>query len=314
MARYQSELGRPADAAGLANVTSFLANGGSLAQVQQGIASSPEAQAAINRLYLAELGRGSDSGGVVSFTQYLAGGGLLTGVAASLAGSPEAQAQIGPLYQNVLDRMPLPAEQAAATQYLAGGGSLSGLRGGLATSNEAANLIHAAYVAAGRLSPDATPNSVQIDAGESELLSGVALTALQREIADDVRGGQALVPVNIRVSPVTPAMLSGNTPTFIYSLGTSDALIATQPEQVSFEYTYFGELKSLVGHATITGFNPATDILQISSQQANSVSDLTISAMNSPGRVGTSIFTTGAGIDLLNVAPGSLHASNFLFV
>ncbi len=310
---YQSELGRAADGPGLANATNALANGGSLAQVEQGIATSPEAQAAIARLYQAELGRSPDSGGAASFTQYLASGGSLAGVATSLAGSPEAQAQIGALYQNVLARAPLPAELASSTQYLAGG-SLAGVRGGLATSSEAQGAVNSAYLAAGVLFPDTTETPATdalIAAGKSELLSGVGLATLRAEIAD---GAGGRLPVSYQVAPVTPETIGRNAPSYIYSLGVNDALIAAQPERVSFNSTYYGEVGALVGNATVIGFNPATDVLQISRQQATKLSDLTIYSSKTPAGAGTSITTTRANIDLLNITPDALHASNFRFV
>ena len=314
---YQSELGRAADGPGLANVTNALANGGSLAQVEQGIATSPEAQAAIARLYQAELGRSPDSGGAASFTRYLAGGGSLTGIAASLAGSPEAQARIGALYQNVLARAALPAELASSTQYLAGAGSLAGLRSVLATSTEAANAIQAAYTAAGVLPSEITVDDVQIAVGQSELLSGVGLTTLRGEIADDVPSF-AIAPANVgsNVALVTPGKIGGqqNASTYFYSLGTNNALIAGQPEKVSFNYSYAGDVHALLGDATISGFNPATDLLQIAREQAYGLSGLTISPVNTPAGAGTSVGSFNAHITLLNVTPDALHASNFRFV
>ena len=307
---YQSELGRAADGPGLANATNALADGESLAQVEQGLAASPEARAAIARLYQTEFGRSPDSGGVASFTEYLAGGGSLTGVATSLAGSPEAKARIVTLYQTVLDRVPLPAELASSTQYLAGGGSLAGLRGGLAASGEAQGAIYGAYVTAGILTPDTSATDAQIAGGQSELLSGVALTTFRAEIAD---GAQGRVPINYQVAPVTPETIGRTSPSYVYSLGVSDTLTAAQPERVSFDSTFFGEVNVLLGNATIIGFNPATDVLEISRRQANRLSDLTIQSSKTPAGAGTSVTTGRLNIELLNVTPASLHASNFRF-
>jgi len=313
---YQLELGRAADGPGLANITNALTNGGSLAQVEQGIATSPEAQAAIAQLYQAELDRSPDSSGAASFTRYLAGGGSLAGVAASLAGSPEAQAQIDALYQNVLARAALPGELASVTQTLAHGGSLAGVRSTLATSDEAANAIQSAYVAAGVLPSEITGAEVQIAIGQSELLSGIGLTTLRSELADNVPPAAiAQANVNGSVAQVTPTTLR-NIPSssYFYSLGTNNAMITGQTEKVSFDYAYAGEVHALLGNTIISGFNSKGDILQISRQQATSLSDLTIAPLNTSSGPGTLISSFNAKITLQGVAPDALHASNFRFV
>jgi len=167
---------------------------------------------------------------------------------------------------------------------------------------------------------DIPSTDYQIAAGESELLSGVGLTTLQAELEDDKRGGRAQVPVSNQVVPVTPATISSFTATpYVYSLGTNAALGTVRPEKVSFNDGYNAGLHALLGNAIVSGFNPATDILKISYQQATSLSQgnslgaVATVASDSPAGPGTTISTFNINITLLNVTPASLHDANFRF-
>jgi len=128
---YQDILGRDPDPGGLASWTTALKNGGSLQDVRDAFANSPEAQGDLTLIYNAELGRAPDPGGLAAFTGALAGGASLQDVRNAVAFSGEAQGDLSAIFQTVESRSPDMAELAGMENQLAPpGGALSSVQPG----------------------------------------------------------------------------------------------------------------------------------------------------------------------------------------
>ena len=291
---YQNELGRAPDTAGAAAFTKYLGTGGSLTGVAFSLANSSEAQADLATIFQNELGRAPDATGLASFTQALANGSSLAAIRASVAASPESQAAVNYLYGNVLGRQADAAGQAGITQFLSNGGTLTGVRAAFASSPEVAADINSGYTAA--LGHAANP--VEIAAGESELLSGGSLASLQSEIA--AVGSSTPQPTPV-IPSITPEVLGSNPPAFISSLGSNDALIASSAN----DHVSVGMID------TITGFNAATDVIEVQASQASGFGALQIQS-NASGS--SDAFFLGRQDVLINNATGPLTAANFRFV
>lgn len=325
---YQVELGRAPDPGGLAGATDYLANGGTLSGLRSGLGTSAEAQSDLAAIYQGELGRAPDSGGLANFEQFLAAGGSLAEVRASVAASPESQYNLNSLYQTILDRMPDSGGLAYYTQLLANGGSPASIKAALISSPEVAGDISGAYQAQLGRPADA----VEIAAGQSLLLSGASQAYLQQEYGQ-LAGNRVTTPINDRnVAAITPQSIAGPGTTLVYGIVVDDALITSQPETVS--------------NGTISGFNPASDVIQLPVYQANpyfingQLGPPGAIAIQVPvGQTGTyanvevyeatqsGVPTTfisiagpyvdslaGGSIALVGVADTSLHASNFRIV
>jgi hypothetical protein len=129
-AAFQDLLHRDVDPAGLAAFSTFLARGGSRAQVAQAIVASPEYRTLVVRdVYARLLQREADAAGLAAFVSLLGAGGTVAQVQAQMAASPEyAQLHGGSpddflaaLYGDLLGRTPDPVGQAAFGQALAAG-------------------------------------------------------------------------------------------------------------------------------------------------------------------------------------------------
>ncbi len=90
-ALYESVLGRPADAEGLAYFTDALNRGATIEQVRQALATSPESQANVQNIFTRSLQRPASAEDVQYFTNAIAGGGLLSDARRDIAASTEAQ-------------------------------------------------------------------------------------------------------------------------------------------------------------------------------------------------------------------------------
>ncbi|CAN1212855.1 hypothetical protein TUMEXPCC7403_21800 [Tumidithrix helvetica PCC 7403] len=105
---YQQYLGRNADASGLQTYRNVLINGGSIEDVRNAVANSPEARnrngnqgnnlaidQAINRIYQQYLGRNVDAAGLQTYRNVLMNGGSIEDVRNAVANSPEARNRNG---------------------------------------------------------------------------------------------------------------------------------------------------------------------------------------------------------------------------
>ncbi|MEE3716784.1 DUF4214 domain-containing protein [Tumidithrix elongata RA019] len=108
---YQQYLGRNADASGLQTYRNVLMNGGSIEDVRNAVANSPEARnrngnqgnqgntlaidQAINRIYQQYLGRNADASGLQTYRNMLMNGGSIEDVRNAVANSPEARNRNG---------------------------------------------------------------------------------------------------------------------------------------------------------------------------------------------------------------------------
>jgi hypothetical protein len=165
-ALYSSVLGRAPDAEGLAYFTNAVNSGaGTLADVRQALATSPEAQTAIENIYQSSLSRAPDVEGRQYFTDALASGGLLSDVQRDIQASSEAQgllpakppaapivkppvlpvrpgaaadnsSQVNALFQKVFGRAADPEGLAYWGNLLAQGTSLADIEAGLRGSAE----------------------------------------------------------------------------------------------------------------------------------------------------------------------------------
>jgi hypothetical protein len=91
-ALYTSVLGRPADAEGLAYFTNAVNSGaGTLADVRQALATSPESQKNVENIFTQSLQRPATADDVQYFTNAIAGGGLLSDARRDIAASTEAK-------------------------------------------------------------------------------------------------------------------------------------------------------------------------------------------------------------------------------
>jgi hypothetical protein len=128
---YQDLLHREADPLGLAYWGGFLGQGGSPAQVVQGIEGSAEYRAGVvDELFRRFLNRPADPGAQSVFGNILAGGGTTEQVEAMILGSPEYFQRRGngtndgflnALYHDTLNRDVDPVGQATWGRMLAGG-------------------------------------------------------------------------------------------------------------------------------------------------------------------------------------------------
>ena len=302
---YATELGRAADSGGYAADVQYLAHGGSLAAIKASVAQSPEAAADLTAIYQNELGRVPDASGLASYQTFLANGGSLAAVQASIAASPEAQAGLANLELTVLNRPADAGGLAAYTTFLAHGGTLSEVSASLVHSPEVTADLTREYQSLTGSGPDA----IELAANQSELGSGVALATLQIEIAqlrgDSVQSGSLLYgkPVNI-----TPQIVAGAAASYVYSAGNDDAVVAASP--LSGGTLYYPGLPTsadLAGRSNsyFTGFNPATDYIQVQSYQKP------YSAVPAFDGYGVTIdLGDGAQIELVGVSPSSFQSSD----
>jgi hypothetical protein len=129
---YQSLLGRPIDATGLAAWSALMDQGGTAQQVVQGITHSAEFRTdEVEQMYQEFLHRTADPQGLSAFTNFLAQGGTLEQAQALVSGSPEYlqlhggdnSGFLAALYQDVVHRAIDANGSATFTQLLANGTS-----------------------------------------------------------------------------------------------------------------------------------------------------------------------------------------------
>ncbi len=277
---YQTILGRSADTAGLASWVAAVNAGMSYAQVESDLANSAEAQNDISNLYLAELGRAPDPSGLAGFTQYLAAGGSLAVVCTAIADSAEAQNDISNLYLAELGRAPDPSGLAGCTQYLAAGGSLAVVRTAIADSPEA----QADVTTLLETDTGSAPTAAAIATGQTQLADGLSLTDLNTQT------------LNLAANPASFLGLTGGTATFT---GSGAALFGFGPGSFA--------------QNTIVGFNPATDILELSQTQFPTLT--AVQADLSQTINGALITLDPSNTILLSgVATGSLVNADYRFV
>ena len=102
---YQTVLGRAASAPDTTQVEARLAQGGSLADVRQALATSQEAGNAVISAFEAELGRAPLAQNITDAQGSLAApGGSLDGVRAYLSTTQEAHDDVAAAFQNELGR------------------------------------------------------------------------------------------------------------------------------------------------------------------------------------------------------------------
>ena len=350
-ALYQNELGRPVDPVALDSDITYLANGGSLAAIRSMLATSTEATVDIERIFQALTGfAGFDN---LFYPSYLASGGTLVGIRAIVASSQQVQGSISNVYQEVLNRAPNTAELASATAFLVGGGTAgfeqpmpitynvavenigfagspltNTLLSSLVNSSEFIGDINAAYETA----TGNGANPVEVASAQSLALTG--FTGVLAQIADPQS-------VNLRldgygtsssyVGPITPQMIGGSPGSFAYSLQNNDALISPNPSIVDGfglgDSPYRGFRDPYI-MTQVTGFNPATDVIQVPASQVyppNTASTITIGYFG-PQATGTEISgvevyqdggtalvvtSNGAAINLIGVNISSLTPANF---
>ena len=128
---YQRFLGRAADPLGLATWVGFLADGGTMVQLEAMILGSPEYfnvhgggtnAGFINAIYRDVLGRVPDPGGAMFYSQFLANGGSPFDVAQAILNSSEDELiRLKGYYQQFLRRDIDPAGQADWVNAIAQG-------------------------------------------------------------------------------------------------------------------------------------------------------------------------------------------------
>ena len=205
------------------------------------------------------MGRTPDYLDLTGFQNALAAGSSLSAIRASIAASLEAQSDLNGLYATELGRFADSVGLASFTQALANGASLGTVKAVLAASPEAAATISSVYQAdAGH-----TPNAIALAGEQSELQSGALMTVIQAalgELADvDKVPGQ---PITDQSVTITPDIIGGSTPSFVYGLGGNAALVSpSASEKVTTFYGPFGAAPTAIG------FNPATDFIQVPIQE-----------------------------------------------
>jgi len=120
-ALYAAELGRAADAGGLAAFQQSLANGSSLSAIRSALGLSAEAASNINTMYVTELGRTADPGGLAFFQQSLANGSSLSAERSAIASGPEAVGDMQSTFQSLVAATVDPGLLATLENILASG-------------------------------------------------------------------------------------------------------------------------------------------------------------------------------------------------
>ena len=306
---YQAVLGQSIPMADINLDEVLLGQGQSLAGVRSYLSTTSEAYTNLNTVYQAVFGQDVPSSDVSLDETLLAQGQTSAGIQAYLATTPEAAAAIDATYQTALGRMPSASELASAEQTVASGGSLQAVTTGLTDGPELINDINTVTQAAlGR-----PANAVEIAADQAEFSAGINQATLQTQLGE-LSGGPPpqstplVLPETIYdgfVAEISPQTIAGPGPTLVYGLLNNDALVANQPEAVTL--TLGGDS----GAAFVSGFNPATDILQVQTGQAAGFSSLDI--FGSGANTGIQ-FGHGVSIYLEGVAQTALTPANFRFV
>ena len=303
---FNDTVGRAPLASELPAVERALAGTASLASLWLALGTSTEEAAAVTALFTAVLGRAPTTAELPAVQQAIGGGASLGSMRAVLNASAEEGSAVTATYQSVLGRAPAPSELQAAVASIAKGGALSDARTALVGSAEVASDVTAVFQSAlGR-----PANLVEIAADRSELQSGVNLALVNTQLAQ-LTGGPAPQPTggpSIAITPetITSGTLAGSGPSLVYGLFNNNALVAGTTETVSAFFP------NNPGEAIITGFNPATDVLQIQSKQAASFAQVSIFQLDAND---TTVSLPGGATFVLDGTPqAALTAANFRFV
>ena len=297
---FNADLGRAPLAADLPGLEQALANGATIANFRSYFAGTAESANAITATFQQTVGRAPSAADIANIQADFAAGWSVSGLRSVLATSAEEGTDITRAYQNDLGRAASPADTAASEQYIAGGGSLQALQSSLVGSAEFASDINTATQAAlGR-----PANAVEIAADRSQVLSSYSTAATIHAQIAELSGGDP-PSGNGAVVAITPQTIAGSGPNLVYGLLNNDAALSAHP------LTVLDEAGAGLSLPIITGFNPATDVIQLQSHQDASFAALSVSPITG----GTSIYVgNGASIDLNGIAPASLTAANFRFV
>ena len=330
---YTTELGRAVTPGELAGDEQAIANGSSLAAIRGYLSTSLEAYAALAALYnTKQISTGISVEGVTSAEQAALNGSMGQSMQALASGislvdavamSPAAMVLINNIYRNVLGILPDAGMVSAGEQALIGG-TISSLTTSVVNTPAFADDINAAFQAA----IGQPANAVELAANKSELSFGqqyfdetsqfnvpptpVNLATLQAVIGE--LSGRP-VPSPIGFVSITPQTIAGS-PGLVYGLLQNDAFIAQQPagspgSQNSPGAQADGTL------ATVFGFNPKTDLLQLESKQVPNFGALAFTQVPAtPYSVEYTQVNLGGGatIALDDVQQSSLTPANFHFV
>jgi hypothetical protein len=295
-------LGRAASSADISGWQGFFAAGSSLTLLRHQLAFSGEALNAIEAVYTNILGRSASYADISGWQGFFAAGSSLSALQTAAATSAESSNDINAFAQTALGHTLDAATLSSYQQLEANGASLAMVKLDIASSPASIADINAAFALEPSVAP---PNAVEIAGDESELLIGVTLATLQAQIAE-LSGGTPPRQANLALDPtISPVTLGTASPSFVYGLLNNDTLQAAQPETVLAFYS------GISGGAIITGFNPATDVIQLRSQQAANFAAVENDVF---GGGADFLLHGGANIILENIAPASLTAANFRFV
>ena len=311
---YQAVFGQPIPASVIGIDEMLLAQGQSLAGIRTYLSGTGQAFTALNAVYQAVFGQPIPASVIGIDEGVLAQGQTLAGIQAYLATTQSAALTVNTIYQSVLGRMPTATEFASAQQSIAGGGSVRAVAATLVNGPELANDISTATQA--QLGRPA--NTVELAAGRAEIGAGFGFPVLQSQLAElhgmptaapSSAANPLLVTSGDAIAEITPqtlsgASLAGPSPNLVYGLLHNDALIASQPETVTFDAATYDT-------PTITGFDPLHDIIQIQSAQAANFASL---VLTQSGGTTSILFGPAAVINLQGVAQNTLSAADFRFV
>ena len=321
-ATYTAVLGQPITAAAINADEQLLASGQSLAGIRTYLSGTGAAFTALNAIYQNVLGQPIPTGVIGADEQLLAQGQSLAGIQTYLASTGAAFTALNTTYQAVLGQ-PIDASAINADEILlAQGQTLSAIRAYLTTTPQAVSALNGIYQSV--LGTTADAPTIAID--QTLLAQGQTLAGIKTYLASTPQGlaassrtfeggdittlvgtsypttGANSASAFVAATPqsaITPQTLAA-TPTLTYLLPNNDTLLAAQPETVTLAGTA----------ATITGFNPATDILQLQSTQASSFSTLNLSQTNTATTLNLG---AGALITLQGITETQLHPTNFRF-
>lgn len=306
---YQAVLGQPIPASVIGTDEMLLAQGQSLAGIRTYLSGTGQAFTALNAVYQAVFGQPIPTNVIATDEGLLAQGQTLAGIQAYLATTQSAALTVTAVYQSVLGRTPTASELASAQQSIASGGSVQAVAATLVNGPELANDISTATQA--QLGRPA--NAVELAADRAEIGAGLGFPVLQSQLAE-LHGmlttapysaaNPLLVTTGSTIAEITPQTVAGPSPNLVYGLLHNDALIAAQPETVTFNAATHDT-------PTITGFDPMHDVIQIQSAQAANFASL---VLTQSGGTTSILFGPGAVINLQGVAQNSLTAADFRFV
>ncbi len=207
----------------IANLTSALADGASLATIRTALASAAQVQTELGAIYQAEYGVAPTAAQLAALTQQLAAGASLQMIEAPLLANSAAEAQITALYQQVEGQVPDASDLLSAARALVTGTPLAAIQAQLAASavpqaNLAALFQHVydapptvAQLAALTAQLAGTTTYAQIQAQFTAAAQGIVTTAYQSVLNR--------APTAVELAKFTTALTTGVTwQTSIYSV------------------------------------------------------------------------------------------------